>query len=116
MRQTWLVLLLGVLLVPATAWAGNRDEVNAGLDVTLTGGAVVVTTYTGAALWYSSEGIARINKASLELTGITMRIQIVKVPGLLTIDTDPQAVSEGKTVSLAKTNALSARRPTQHNI
>jgi hypothetical protein len=86
-------------LVPATAWAGNSDEVNAGLDVTLTGGAVVAMTYTGAALWYNPAGIANINKASLELTGITMQIQIVKVPGLLTIDADPRAVSEGKTVN-----------------
>jgi hypothetical protein len=73
--------------------------VNAGLDVTLTGGAVVATTYTGAALWYNPAGIARINKASLELTGITMQIQVVKIPGLLTIDADPQAQSEGKTVN-----------------
>ena len=99
MRQARVCVLVSVLLVPATAWAGNSDEVNAGLDVTLTGGAVVATTYTGAALWYNPAGIASINKASLELTGITMQIQIVKVPGLLTIDTDPQAVSEGKTVN-----------------
>ncbi|MGB5285282.1 MAG: hypothetical protein WBN29_12275, partial [Polyangiales bacterium] len=99
MRQAWVILLLGALLVPATAWAGNSDEVNAGLDVTLTGGAVVAMTYTGAALWYNPAGIANISTASLELTGITMQIQIVKVPGLLTIDADPRAVSEGKTVN-----------------
>lgn len=99
MRQAWVVVLVGVWLTAAVARAGNSDEVNAGLDVTLTGGAVVATTYTGAALWYNPAGIARINKASLELTGITMQIQIVKVPGLLTIDTDPQAQSEGKTVN-----------------
>ena len=99
MRRVWVVALWGVLVSPSTAWAGNSDEVNAGLDVTLTGGAVVATTYTGAALWYNPAGIARINKASLELTGVTMQIQIVKVPGLLTVDTDPQATSEGKTVN-----------------
>jgi hypothetical protein len=99
MRRFWALLLFTVLLGPATARAGNSDEVNAGLDVTLTGGAVVATTYTGAALWYNPAGIARINKASLELTGITMQIQIVKVPGLLTIESDPQAESEGKTVN-----------------
>ncbi len=99
MRQAKVFVLVAVLLVPTTAWAGNSDEVNAGLDVTLTGGAVVAMTYTGAALWYNPAGIANISKASLELTGITMQIQIVKVPGLLTIDADPQAVSEGKTVN-----------------
>ncbi len=99
MRRASLVASVVLLLSPATAWAGNSDEVNAGLDVTLTGGAVVAMTYTGAALWYNPAGIANINKASLELTGITMQIQIVKVPGLLTIDADPRAVSEGKTVN-----------------
>ena len=99
MRQAKVFVLVAVLLVPTTAWAGNSDEVNAGLDVTLTGGAVVAMTYTGAALWYNPAGIANISKASLELTGITMQIQIVKVPGLLTIDADPRAVSEGKTVN-----------------
>ena len=99
MRRTRLVALVALLLSPATASAGNSDEVNAGLDVTLTGGAVVATTYTGAALWYNPAGIARINKASLELTGITMQIQRVKIPGLLTIESDPPAGSAGKTVN-----------------
>jgi len=99
MRRAGLVSMVVMLLITTTARAGNSDEVNAGLDVTLTGGAVVAMTYTGAALWYNPAGIANINKASLELTGITMQIQIVKVPGLLTIDADPRAVSEGKTVN-----------------
>ncbi len=53
MRQAWPILLICVVCAPTTASAGNSDEVNAGLDVTLTGGAVVATTYTGAALWYN---------------------------------------------------------------
>jgi len=99
MRRIWLAAAVAFLLSPATASAGNSDEVNAGLDVTLTGGAVVATTYTGAALWYNPAGIARVNKASLELTGMTMQIQIMKIPGILTIDSVPQALSEGKTVN-----------------
>ena len=96
MRRVWVVaLVLGALGSPATAWAGNTEEVNAGLDVTLTGGAVVANVYTGASLWYNPAGIARSNKPSLELSGITMNMQIVKNPGLLTVDTDPPAKSEG---------------------
>jgi hypothetical protein len=90
-----LAALVFVLVVPAFARAGNSDEVNAGLDVTLTGGAVVATTYTGAALWYNPAGLARIDKPSLELTGITINMQVVKNPGLITIDSDPQTKSEG---------------------
>lgn len=83
------------LLVPAFARAGNSEEVNAGLDVTLTGGAVVATVYTGAALWYNPAGLARIDKPSLELTGVTINMEIVKNPGLVTIDTMPPSQSEG---------------------
>ena len=95
MRRVWVVALIGALSSPSIANAGNSDEVNAGLDVTLTGGAVVATTYTGAALWYNPAGLARIDKPSLELTGITINMQIVKNPGLLTIDSMPQSQSEG---------------------
>lgn len=101
MRRASLILLIGVVWAPVPASAGNSDEVNAGLDITLTGGAVVAITYTGAALWYNPAGLARTTKASLELTGVTLQVQIVKVPGLLTIDTDPQAKSEGKTVNFS---------------
>ncbi len=97
MRRASLILLIGAVWAPVTANAGNADEVNAGLDVTLTGGAVVATTYTGAALWYNPAGIARINKASLALTGVTLHVQIVKVPGLLTLEGGER--SEGKTVN-----------------
>ena len=93
MRRVWVVALIGALSSPSIANAGNSDEVNAGLDVTLTGGAVVATTYTGAALWYNPAGLARIDKPSLELTGITINMQIVKNPGLLTIDSMPQSLS-----------------------
>jgi len=95
MRRAWFFALFSVLLSPATAWAGNSDDVNAGLDVTLTGGAVVANVYTGASLWYNPAGIARSDKPTLELAGVTLNMQIVKNPGVLTIDTDPQAKSEG---------------------
>ena len=95
MRRIWVIALAGVLLSPSSAFAANVDEVNAGLDVTLTGGAVVANVYTGASLWYNPAGIARSDKPSLELSGVTMNMQIVKNPGILTIDTDPPAKSEG---------------------
>ena len=95
MRGSCVGALVGVFLVPAIAHAGNSDEVNAGLDVTLTGGAVVATVYTGASLWYNPAGLVRIDKPSLELTGVTINMQIIKNPGLLTIGDPPQASSEG---------------------
>ncbi|MFZ1862934.1 MAG: hypothetical protein WAU39_01815 [Polyangiales bacterium] len=99
MRGASVVVLVCATLAPAVASAGNNDQVNAGIDVTLTGGAVVANVYTGASLWYNPAGIARISKSSLELSGVTLTVQVVKVPGLLTIDTDPQVPSQGKTVN-----------------
>ena len=101
MRRIWVIALLGVLVSPANAWASNTEEVNAGLDVTLTGGAVVANVYTGASLWYNPAGIARTDKPSLELAGITMNMQIVRNPGLLTIDSDPPGKSEGSGFNFA---------------
>ena len=101
MRRGWLGALIAALLVPAVAQAGNSDEVNAGLDVTLTGGAVVANVYTGASLWYNPAGLARSDKPSLELTGVTLQIQILKNPGLITIDSMPQSMSEGSGVNFA---------------
>jgi hypothetical protein len=53
MRFASTAFALAVLLLSSTAAAGNSDEVNAGVDVTLTGGAVVANVTTGAALWYN---------------------------------------------------------------
>ena len=101
MRWVCVIVLAGVLLSPSSALAGNTEEVNAGIDVTLTGGAIVANVYTGASLWYNPAGIARSDKPTLELAGVTMNMQIVKNPGLLTIDTDPPGTSEGSGFNFA---------------
>ena len=84
-------MALAVLLLSSTAAAGNSDEVNAGVDVTLTGGAVVANVSTGASLWYNPAGLARYDAASFELTGITFKVSSVKAPGLLTLETGEQS-------------------------
>lgn len=101
MHRIWVLVLVGVVWSPLVASAGNTEEVNAGLDVTLTGGAVVANVYTGASLWYNPAGIARSDKPTLELSGVTMNMQIVKNPGFLTIETDPPAGSEGSGFNFA---------------
>jgi hypothetical protein len=92
-------MALAVLLLSSTAAAGNSDEVNAGVDVTLTGGAVVANVTTGAALWYNPAGLARIPEGSFEITGVTFKTSIIRYPGLLSLETGEQ--SKGKTTNLA---------------
>lgn len=87
MRFFSLLLVLAALIVANVAAAGNSDEVNAGLDVTLTGGAVVANVSTGASLWYNPAGLARYDAPSFELTGVTFKVSAVKAPGLLTLET-----------------------------
>jgi len=48
MLRASVVLAVALSVVPATARAGNTDDVIAGNDVALTGGAVVANVQTGA--------------------------------------------------------------------
>jgi hypothetical protein len=91
--------LVVLLAVANTAAAGNSDEVNAGVDVTLTGGAVVANVTTGASLWYNPAGLARIPDSSFEITGVTFKTSIVRYPGLLSLETGEE--SGGRTTNLS---------------
>ena len=91
MKRVCSVLALTTLLVATRAGAGNKDEVNAGVDVTLTGGAVVAKVASGASLWYNPAGLARFKDSSFELTGITLRMSAIRAPGLLTLETGEQS-------------------------
>jgi hypothetical protein len=96
------IVLGGIFLsFPLDAHAGNSDEVNAGVDVTLTGGAVVANVTTGASLWYNPAGLARLPDKSFEVTGVTFKTSIIRYPGLLTLETGEE--SKGRTTNLSLT-------------
>ena len=101
MVRVFMPALVTAFIFANTAAAGNSDEVNAGVEVTLTGGAVVANVTTGASLWYNPAGLARIPEGSFEITGITFKTSIVRYPGLLTLETGEQ--SKGKTTNLSLT-------------
>ena len=101
MNRTLVLPFLLIALTANSAAAGNSDEVNAGVDVTLTGGAVVANVTTGAALWYNPAGLARIPDSSFEITGVTFKTSIVRYPGLVALDSGEQ--SKGKTTNLGRT-------------
>ena len=95
------LFFLGAESLPLDARAGNNDEVNAGVDVTLTGGAVVANVTTGASLWYNPAGLARIPDKSFEITGVTFKTSIIRYPGLLSLETGEE--SQGRTTNLSLT-------------
>lgn len=92
--KTGLRALVAVFLL-VSAWAGlgtneasagNADDAVAGTDAALTGGAVVATVHTGAALWFNPAGVAELNRRSLGLTGSLYSVSIVKAPGVLSLE------------------------------
>jgi hypothetical protein len=68
------------------ASAGNSEDAVAGTDAALTGGAVVATVRTGAALWFNPAGVAGLDLRSFGLTGSLYSVSIVKAPGVLGLE------------------------------
>lgn len=87
------VLVIAVLLVSGGAKAGNNEDVVAGSDVALTGGAVVANVHTGGAMWFNPAGVARLDSRSVDLTGAVLSYSIASAPGSLSIESGEQ--SEG---------------------
>lgn len=87
------VLGFALLLVPGLANAGNNDDVVAGSDVALTGGAVVANVHTGGAMWFNPAGVARLDSRAVDLTGAVLSYNIISAPGVLSLESGEQ--SEG---------------------
>ena len=84
MRRLVPAILLALSWWPAQVTAGNSEDVIAGIDAALTGGAVVANVHTGASLWFNPAGVARLDASAVELTGALYRITILRAPGILT--------------------------------
>jgi len=84
-------LAIALLVIPGVAAAGNNDQVVAGTDVALTGGAVVANVHTGGALWYNPAGVARLDGHSLTLSGALIELSIMHAPGALSIESGEQS-------------------------
>jgi hypothetical protein len=85
------VLFAALLTVSARARAGNSEDVVAGADVALTGGAVVANVHTGGAMWFNPAGVARLDSRSVDLTGAVLSYNDINAPGALSIDTGEQS-------------------------
>ncbi len=88
------VLATALLAVPGMATAGNTDDVVAGSDVALTGGAVVANVHTGGAMWFNPAGVARLDSRSVDLTGAVLSYSIVSAPGSLSIESGEQSAGD----------------------
>jgi hypothetical protein len=88
------VVAIALFVVPAAARAGNTDDVIAGNDVALTGGAVVANVHTGGAMWFNPAGVARLDSRAVDLTGAVLAYSIASAPGALSIETGEQSAGE----------------------
>jgi hypothetical protein len=85
------VFVAAFLVVPAVGKAGNTEDVVAGSDVALTGGAVVANVHTGGAMWFNPAGVARLDSRSVDLTGAVLSYSIASAPGSLSIESGEQS-------------------------
>ena len=88
------VLVFALLVVPGMARAGNNEDVVAGADVALTGGAVVANVHTGGAMWFNPAGVARLDSRSVDLTGAVLSYSIASAPGSLSIESGEQSAGD----------------------
>ena len=88
------VLFTAVLLTSGVAKAGNSEDVVAGSDVALTGGAVVANVHTGGAMWFNPAGVARLDSRSVDLTGAVLSYNIVSAPGALSLESGEQSAGD----------------------
>ncbi|MBW2507647.1 MAG: hypothetical protein JRE81_03365, partial [Deltaproteobacteria bacterium] len=94
MLRAFGLLAIALLVVPTAAKAGNSDDVIAGNDVALTGGAVVANVQTGGAMWFNPAGVARLDSRAVDLTGAVLSYSIASAPGSLSIQSGEQSAGE----------------------
>ena len=94
MLRATLVLGFALLFVPGLASAGNSEDVVAGSDVALTGGAVVANVHTGGAMWFNPAGVARLDGTAVDLTGAVLSYSIASAPGSLSIESGEQSAGD----------------------
>ena len=87
------VFAVALAALTSTAKAGNSEDIVAGSDVALTGGAVVANVHTGGAMWFNPAGVARLDTRSVDLTGAVLSYNVISAPGTLSLETGEQ--SEG---------------------
>ena len=95
---------MSIALLPSVAFAGNDDDVVAGSDVALTGGAVVANVSTGGAMWFNPAGVARLDSRSVGLTGAVLSYAVANAPGILSLSSGEQ--SNGDTALANRSKCL----------
>jgi len=88
------VFVAAFFVVPTVVRAGNSEDVVAGSDVALTGGAVVANVHTGGAMWFNPAGVARLDSRSVDLTGAVLSYSIASAPGSLSIESGEQSAGD----------------------
>lgn len=98
MRSVCGVLLFMCFGIANVARAGNSEDVLAGSDVALTGGAVVANVQTGGAMWFNPAGVARLDARSVDFTGAVLSYNVINAPGALSLESGERSAGDFSTV------------------
>lgn len=94
MLRALAIVLFGNIALASQARAGNTEDIVAGSDVALTGGAVVANVHTGGAMWFNPAGVARLDSRSVDLTGAVLSYNIIQAPGALSLESGEQSAGQ----------------------
>ena len=87
MRRVMGLVALSLALAPATARAGNDDEVPIGNQAALAAGAVTATGSDGASAWYNPAGIAAVGEGTVDVSGSAFALRHYRMPAFLSAAT-----------------------------
>jgi len=79
-RHVPIIFALFIATLPATAFAGNDDEILIGTQGARLGGAVTATVTDSTALWYNPGAIGRTRWAQFGVTGTLVQARVVNGP------------------------------------
>lgn len=98
MLRALATVAVALLLAASPARAGNSEDIVAGSDVALTGGAVVANVHTGGAMWFNPAGVARLDSRSVDLTGAVLTYNIISAPGALSLESGERSKGDFSSV------------------
>ncbi|MCB9597844.1 MAG: hypothetical protein H6719_34320 [Sandaracinaceae bacterium] len=81
------MLVVAILLAPATARAGNGDGILVGNQAAITGGAVTATISDGTATWYNPAGLAAMERDAVDVSGNAFQVRAAEEGGLISSTT-----------------------------
>lgn len=83
MRRSAFVFVMLIAVLPTAARAGNDDELLAGNQAAMMGGAVSAFVRDSSAIWYDPAGLGGIARDQVDVSGTVYTLRFYRVPGFI---------------------------------